>query len=304
MHRLFLLPLSAVLISAGGCATVGSSPFQAAGNAVWCDNGSKTWQAERVDRGLVIVLPGSWGDSPADHGIVKGLIRSNLDAKIEIDDWTVGHWTVRPLLIPYNVRALERNQAQARRIADKIVAYQTSYPGRPVYLVGYSGGGAVAVMALESLPENLKITGAVLLAPSLSCTYDLQRALRHTEQGIRNFYSPLDIPVLAILCTAIGTSDGRHVLPAGVVGFFGGETPDEPSVAAASRLEQQAYQPSMLLRGHAGGHFGWIGSAFVADRVAPLVKSENAPSSPLEQDRPATATTTRRPTEAETASLR
>ncbi len=270
-----------------GCATV---PDRAPGtSSAWLgDNTAKTWQAERSDRGLVLVLPGSWGDTPADNGIIQGLLRSGVDARIELDDWTAGHWTLRPLLIPYNVRALGRNQGQGRRIAEKILAYQAQYPGRPVHLIGYSGGAAVAVLALEALPEHAKVTGAVLLAPSLACTYDLRPALRRTERGIKNFYSPLDIPVLAILCTAVGTSDGKHVVPAGAVGFF--DAPASDSRAAGEpALEQQCYRPSMLARGHAGGHFGWVGKFFVADRVAPLVKSEAQPPNLGESEHSAVA---------------
>ena len=39
------------------------------------------------------------------------------------------------------------------------------YPGRPVFIVGHSLGGLMAVLALISMPDVFR--GAVLIAPSL-----------------------------------------------------------------------------------------------------------------------------------------
>ena len=231
-------------------------------------DGTRIWFPERWDRGLIIVLPGAWGDFPASRGMVTGLIDSDVAAAVEFYDWTAGHWLLSPLMLTYNVRALDRNRGEARAIAAKIVAYRKQYPGRPVHLVGYSGGGAVAVLTLESLPEEHQITSAVLLAPSLAFNYDLRPALQRTQQGIRNFYSPLDIPVMLVTGTAMGTSDGKHLPPAGAVGFH-------PSVDD-DRLRQHVYDFEMLPQGHAGGHFGWAGRHFIAENVAPLVNPANA----------------------------
>jgi alpha-beta hydrolase superfamily lysophospholipase len=177
---------------------------------------------------------------------------------------------------------------QSREIAAKIVSYQTQYPGRPVHLIGYSGGGGVAVLALESLPEKSKITSAVLLAPSLAFNYDLQAALKRTEQGIRNFYSPLDIPVLMMLCSVVGTTEGRHLLPAGSIGFYPpGGVDDAQREAYAAGVRQHRYDISMLSQGHPGGHFGWISRHFVAGHIAPLVDPGDRKP---ESERPAGAT--------------
>src|SRR5688572_11488498 len=62
--------------------------------AVSGKDGTKIWFPERLDRGLILILPGSWGDSPADHGIVKGLLDSDVDSSVEIYDWTAGHWII------------------------------------------------------------------------------------------------------------------------------------------------------------------------------------------------------------------
>src|SRR4029079_11614400 len=89
--------------------------------------------------------------------------------------------------------ALERNREQAREIAERIVAYQDRYPDRPVTLIGHSGGAAMAVRVLESLPDGRRSDQAVLLAGALSPDYDLSTALGRTERGITNFYSGGDV---------------------------------------------------------------------------------------------------------------
>jgi len=264
------LLLAACLLS--GCALAApaarSGTRPVAPDPVATVDGTRIWFRDRLDRGLIIVLPGAWGDFPASRGMVTGLIDADVAAAVEFYDWTAGHWLLSPVLLTYNVRALDRNRGKARALAAKIVAYRKQYPGRPVHLVGYSGGGAVAVLALESLPEEHRVTSAVLLAPSLAFNYDLQPALQRTEQGIRNFYSPLDIPVMLVTGTMMGTSDGKHLPPAGAIGFHPAVDDD--------RLRQHGYGFAMLRHGHAGGHFGWAGRSFIAGNIAPLVNPANA----------------------------
>jgi pimeloyl-ACP methyl ester carboxylesterase len=223
---------------------------------------------ERLNLGYTLVLPGVGGDSSIDHGIIQGLEDADVRSAVELHNWTSGGW--RPV---YDLRSLERNRAEAQTIAAKIVIYQEQHPGKPVHVVGYSGGGGVAVLALEALPAEYQVTSTILLGPTLAYDYDLQRALSHTEKGIYNFYSPLDVPVLGALTTTFGTTEGRHTLAAGAVGFqIPGSLDATQRTAYEARLFQQQYQLGMLAEGHAGGHFGWRSRTFVAKYVAPLVE--------------------------------
>ncbi len=231
---------------------------------------------ERLDRGYTIVLPGIWGEQPVDYSIVRGLQDGDVQSAIEIHDWTAGL-----LRLVYNLRALEHNRGEARKIAAKITAYQDRYPDRPVHLVGYSGGGGVAVLTLEALPANRRVTDAILLAPTLASDYDLRPAISHTTRGIRNFYSPLDVPLLMVLATAVGTTEGRHTFAAGAIGFQAlGEAGSDERREYESSVSQVSYDPAMLMDGHAGGHFGWSGRTFIARHVAPLLASPDAPLPP------------------------
>lgn len=282
--RLLTGPGMVVLLLLGGCCTTplarqarcpGTTEKQGVAAIVAPD--SRLALADRLDRGYTIVLPGIWGAQPVDYSIVQGLQDGDVQSAVELYDWTAG-----ALRLVYNLRAIDRNRREARKIAEKIVAYQDRYPGRPVHLVGYSGGGAMAVLTLEALPADRRVTDVTLLAPTLAADYDLRVALHHTQRGIHNFYSNLDVPILVVLCTAFGTTEGEHVLAAGAIGF---QSPSrlEPDARKAyfAQVRQQSYSTDMMTDGHLGGHFGWSSRTFIAHHVAPLLaepKSDGEPT--------------------------
>jgi hypothetical protein len=269
------LAMAALCAVGGGCATmpvattgtVIATPSSPASIAPVADKRSRVWQADRLDRGYVVILPGSWGETAADHGIVDGLVDAGVDAAIEIYAWPVGEFPAGVFMVPYNLRATERNRGQARTVAEKIVRYQEAYPGRPVHIIGYSGGGGIAAWTLEELPEHSRITSAVLLAPTLSYTYDFAKALAHTDRGIDSFYSLYDVPVMMAGCSVVGTTDGSHRPAGGAVGF----RQPKPVAGVMAAVRQHAYTLAMFDGGHAGGHYGWTREGFVAAHVAPLL---------------------------------
>ncbi len=227
---------------------------------------------EKADLGYTLVFPGIWAIQQPDRSIVTGLVQAQTPSAIEIYDWTAG-----PLLLFYNLCAQERNRREAQTIARKIMAYQDRYPGRPVNLVGYSGGAAMAVFVLEALPPDRKVSSTVLLAACLSPDYDLHLALSRSERGIHSFYSPLDVTILMLMTGGLGTSDGRHAFSAGALGFV--PPVKQETDPPAATLVQQPYTFDMLWLGHPGGHFGWTSPAFIAQWIAPLiVPADNNPA--------------------------
>lgn len=123
--------------------------------------------------GLAVVLPGIEGHSALTMGIVKGLQDAAITANVTVCDWTTGLW---PLFL-YHLRAQRRARRYADKLAGLIVDYQRRFPKRPVTWIGHSGGGALAVWILESLPERSQIDAALLLAPALAPSYNLAAAL-------------------------------------------------------------------------------------------------------------------------------
>lgn len=223
--------------------------------------------AERLDRGLVVVLPGIEGRGPLNEAIALGLAEGGVDYAIELYDWT--GWG-GPL---YNLRNTAENRRQAERLAGRIVRYQNALPDRPVVLVGQSGGGAIALWAAEALPPGRQLDGVVLLAASVSRGYALDLALDKARRGIVSFYSKHD---LMLLGTAVaGTMDGEFGPSAGRTGFLRPETPAGGRVDTAyARLIEIAWTEQMANAGHHGGHLTSGAKAFVAEYVAPLVINE------------------------------
>lgn len=227
----------------------------------------------RYDKGYTILLTGVTGRFPWDDRIARGLVDGGLPTAIEIHDWTRG-----PLLLPVNMVDVWKKRRETQEIAAKIVDYQKRYPGRPVHLVGLSGGGAMVVKTLEALPPDVRVDSAVLLAPAVSTVYDLRQAQAHTERGIHNFYSPLDLFVGGALVLTCGTIDGSHLTSAAVAKFKPPEAlTDAEEAQYAKALTQHPYSPTMLADGHPGGHFGWTSPPFVRDELAPILMIEHTP---------------------------
>lgn len=235
-----------------------------------CGGASKYVTPNRLEHGYIIILPGIEGKSYLNTGIANGLVEGGVPSAIEIYDWTAAGL----FSLPVNLRAEERNRRQGRKIASKIMHYQDQYPGRPVHLIGHSGGGGVAVFALEALPPDRQISSAILLAPALAPDYDMRRALKRTAVGIWNFYSPHDVGFLRAGTTVMGTVDGQHTSAAGAVAFALPWGLDKEDRQLYSRLRQQPYTPKMAEVGHSGGHTGWARQSFVAAWLAPIVLSQ------------------------------
>lgn len=222
---------------------------------------------DRRERGLVIVLPGIEGPSALNVNIARGLDEGGLRSAIEIFDWG----TAIPGGALVNLTAYERNRRMAGRLRDHVVVYQTDHPRRSVHVIGHSGGGGLAVLAAELLPDSHAVTSIVLLAPALSPDYDLRAALRHTRYGIFNYHSSYDAGFLGVGTTIAGTIDRRHVPAAGAVGFDRPDWPDESDRALYGKLHQIAWRPEMRSYGHFGGHMGWAARPWVRRYLAPLL---------------------------------
>ena len=213
----------------------------------------------RMERGLVVILPGIEGTSAFNVAICEGLAAGRVEYGIEIYDWT-------SFLNPMeNLRDEARNRRRAAVLAEHIVSYQDAYPGRPVFLVGQSGGGGMAVWVAEAMPEGRSLEGVVLLAVSLSPGYHLDKALDHCRRGIVSFYSARDWVFLSVGTKVFATMDGKHAESAGREGFVSAGTP------AYQRLHQIPWQASMALAGNLGLHMTSGAGEFVRYYVAPLI---------------------------------
>ena len=216
----------------------------------------------RKDRGLVIVLTGIEGRSNLNQSIADGLYAAKVPYAIEVRDWT-SSWM--PIL---NQEFSDRNKRKAREIARYIQNYRLMYPDRPVFLVGQSGGCAMAAWVAESLGDD-QVDGIVMLASSLSPTYRLDRALEHSRHGIVNFYSSRDVLFLGFGTTVFRTMDGKFGTSAGMVGYqFPASRPPE-----YRRLYQIAWNEKMADSGNHGLHLTSGSERFTVNYIAPFMTS-------------------------------
>jgi len=230
---------------------------------VGCTHSQPYVTPERLERGLVIVLPGIEGRSKLNVHICRGLDKGGVDWAIELYDWT------SPLGVLYNQRAEIRNRQKALQIAEHVKRYQWSHPYRPVVLVGHSGGSAIAAWTAECLPPNARVDGIIMIAPSLSPQYMLDWALQSTERGIISLNSSRDWVLLGMGTTVAGTMDGQHTSSAGRVGFALPLTTRRRDIYG--KLYQVNWSGEMASKGHGGGHMSSSGESFVAAYVAPFV---------------------------------
>jgi pimeloyl-ACP methyl ester carboxylesterase len=228
------------------------------GGCSWFSPTDSYTNSSQMSLGLVVVLPGIEGASSLNSDIARGLYDGGVDYAIEVSDWTSR--VAGPII---NERNETRNRRKAYEIAQHIAAYQITYPGRPVFVVGQSGGGAIAAWTAEALPAGHKIEGLVMLAPSLSPGYDLGPALAHCRRGILNHYSNLDLIFLGLGTIVTGTMDGEHTQSAGRVGF----TKSYPG------LYQIGWTREMAQSGNFGLHITSSSVDFVAGYVVPFIKA-------------------------------
>jgi pimeloyl-ACP methyl ester carboxylesterase len=224
---------------------------------------------ERLERGWVLVFTGIEGRSGFNDGIADGLDKGGVNYSIEIVDWTSSGSAI------FNLEAQDRNRRTAAEWAERIEEYEMSYPGRPVFLVGQSGGGAMVAWVAEAL-NNKKVHGIIMLAATLSPGYPLDKALAASDQGIVNFYSDRD--VFSLGTYLFRTMDGQFGRVAGRTGF------DVSEGHGYERLYQIPWTPEMGETGNVGTHMTSGSANFIARYVAPLVRANRWDQNLIGQD--------------------
>lgn len=199
-------------------------------------------------------------------GAYRGLRDGGVEAAIRVHDWKGAEIVAN--LSDY------RNRAAADAIAAELAAYRAKHPGSPIDLVGYSGGGGLAIMVAEALPPEVRLRNVVLAQPAVSRDYGLCPALEHVDGRLVNFYCPSDWVILGAGTTVFGTIDRKHVASAGKEGFdLQAAVPDEDM---RNLVEQRAWSWDMFWTGHAGGHLGLAMREWNKRYVAPLLLPDTA----------------------------
>ncbi len=177
-------------------------------------------QPSQLEQGIVYILPGIQGIDSHYANIRKGLTGAGIHCAIKIHAWG----SQLPIVnLSINETDVAANRDWGRKIAAEIIEYQQQYPGRPIFLIGQSGGAGVSVFTAEALVDlgGDPINGLILLDASLSADYDLSKAMSICHQGIVNFYNEQDVAMLQFGTGLMGNVDGGHGASAGCVGISG-----------------------------------------------------------------------------------
>lgn len=228
--------------------------------AVGCEDtlNAKYTTPELKQQGIIYILPGIQGVDSHYTNVRAGLMGAGINCAIMIHPWGC---QIPGINLIVNETDVTGDREWGGKIAQDIKLYQEQYPGKPVYIIGQSGGAGVAVFTAEHLADNgLAISGLVLLDGSVSSDYDLSSALRACQKGIVNFYNPKDVVLLQAGTAMWGNVDGGHGDSAGRVGFSGN----------FGRLYQVEINQDMV-DDFADPHFADCSKAFSAQYLSPWI---------------------------------
>ena len=222
---------------------------------------------ERLNRGLVFSLDGVGGYNWGPRWLRKGLDEGGVKFAIYIFSW--GHGPAGMFVA--DLWDTDGNQRRAAELARLVENYQRSYPGRPVYLVGHSGGAGMVVFALEKMKPGRQVDGAFLLAPALDPQRNLAPALRHVRKYCITTYSPTDVPLMGLGTSLFTTMDGKHTVSAGLIGFRRPKNLSEADRAEYAKIRQAGWGKTFLKKGYLGGHMDWSTTSFAREFLAPIM---------------------------------
>lgn len=209
---------------------------------------------ELARNGITIYVPGAGNVDFGDAGLREGLAAAGYKGQVASLTWTL---TFNPAL-DQAVRIHAR--LAATELARLVESYVDRYPGRPINLVGLSAGTGIVIWALEDLKRGYMVDEVVLLASSLSCNYDVSKALTRIKGGLHNYYSEQDM-VLAGPMKVFGTIDLKYgVDGAGAVGL-------KPP-RGGDRIVNVRWRPEFEKYGYFGGHTDATSPQFVRNFIA------------------------------------
>jgi pimeloyl-ACP methyl ester carboxylesterase len=194
-----------------------------------------------------------------------GLRAGGVRAEIRVFDWQRG-----PAFL-YNLTDHEGNLYRAAAVAHEMAAFAREHPAAPIDVVGYSGGGGLALLIAEALPPGVKLRNVVLVQAAISPDYDLTQVLARVDNKLVNFHCPSDWLILGLGTQVFGTIDRSYTESAGKGGFNLGRA--VPDVRSRQQVEQVCWTADMLWAGHPGNHTGILLRDWNRRYVAPYLVS-------------------------------
>ena len=236
-------------------------------------------RAERIQHGYLYYFDGAGGGTAKKNwaeGVKDGLQAGGFPGAGEMFTWETGKG-----LMADQDASVKFKRGKAKEAAAKIVSYKKEYPESPIDILGFSAGTAVAIFALEYLPESVQVNDMVLLGTSISQDYDLTKALKRVKGHVYIYTSTRD-RMLGFLMPFSGTADRKYDDPgAGITGFV---LPDGASSATrklyAEKIVTIPWTAQMEKDGDHGRHFDNVKMEFIRDQVTPLFLGKPVPGLP------------------------
>ena len=245
-----LLPLLGALLLAAGCS-------------------ESTASANREDqfgRTYYIDGAGNWGYGVAE--VYEGLREAGYQGNII--NW---HWS--PTFNPALDQTIGRVAARGRGadLGKEITQYLKHYPNNQANIICLSAGTGVGIWACENTELPARVHNIIMLGSSLSCDYDVSKALEHISGKIFVYHSPSDM-ILQGPVRTLGTIDGK--MGADAAGLAGlrpprGDKSRIVNIPWSSRYEQY---------GWTGSHTDATSEPFVRIVLAKLILPQATAGTP------------------------
>ena len=218
--------------------------------------------------GWVTIIPGVDGRASHVSEIVQGLRAAGFD-------WTIERvtWGRAPFRALSNLTSLTANRRRAKGIAAKLAHFRKTRPHEPLVLVGFSGGGGLALLSASGLPEDVQLDRVILVAPAISPQFDLTPIQGRCKDKVINFYSPED-QVVGMGTHVFGTIDRKRTKAAGHTGFLN----DAGTLLEGDKLMQVRYDPAWREWGHPGGHSGYLSPRWAKEVLASMIRGGKPPA--------------------------
>jgi len=228
-----------------------------------CQQPQPSPDRQQAAQGKVFLLLGAVNTPHHLSGFAEMVRQAHPGLDVELRPWGV------PLLSVHNLMAYQRNRETAGKLAGELADYRREHPHAVIDVVGYSGGGGVAVFLVEALPPDVRIDRLILVAPAISRDYPLEQwVLPRVREFVVNYASDRDLKVGWGTAT-FGTIDRVFEVSAGHAGF----TLEHP------RLVQVRWNQTMKRQGHHGNHRSYRAPAwqrkFLLPALDPAVTAEN-----------------------------
>ena len=135
----------------------------------------------RMEHGYVLYLDGAGGGTAKKNwaeGVKEGFLQAGYQGAGEMYSWETGEG-----LTADQEASVKYKRTESVGAAGHIEKYVAAYPGKPMEILGFSAGTAMAIFALENLKPETMVNNVVLLGASISRDYDLTEARANEIRG-------------------------------------------------------------------------------------------------------------------------